>query len=38
MLFGNARVTGGGLLVRFVTPFAATGADIENFARLIQNC
>jgi threonine aldolase len=38
MLFGNAQVTGGGLLVRFVTSFATNGADIENFARLIQNC
>jgi threonine aldolase len=37
MLAGNARVKGQGLLARFVTSFATTGEDIENFARLIQN-
>jgi threonine aldolase len=35
MLAGNT-VKGGGLLARFVTSFATTPEDIENFARLIQ--
>ncbi len=37
MLAGNARISGGGLLARFVTSFATTEDDIENFLRLIQN-